>query len=77
MHELWSAPGTADKLQAHPESARVFLPCGEAPRVGSIFRNPDLTAGDRKQPDEAGAFVLELLVIAIPIIEIIPIFHGK
>ena len=42
VHELWSAGGTDCKLQVLEESARVFLPGGRAPKVGEIFRNPDL-----------------------------------
>ena len=32
----------ADRLQAHPESLRVFLPGGSAPRVGEVFKNPEM-----------------------------------
>lgn len=32
----------AERLAKFTESARVFLPGGEAPEVGSTFRNPDL-----------------------------------
>ena len=42
--ELWSAPATAAKLQAHSESRRVFLPKNRPPEHGEIFRNPDLAA---------------------------------
>jgi gamma-glutamyltranspeptidase/glutathione hydrolase len=42
VHELWSAAGTANKLQVLKETARVFLPEAEPPKVGDIFRNPDL-----------------------------------
>ncbi len=42
--ELWSAPATIAKLQAHAESSRVFLPKHRAPQHGEIFRNPDLAA---------------------------------
>ena len=34
--------GSAALLQATEESARVYLPGGWAPRVGQMFRNPDL-----------------------------------
>lgn len=30
------------KLRQEPSAARIFLPQGRAPRVGEIFRNPDL-----------------------------------
>lgn len=42
VQELWSAPATIGKLQAVPESSRVFLPHGRPPREGELFRNPDL-----------------------------------
>ena len=34
-------------LQATEEAARVYLPGGRAPRVGQMFRNPDLAASYR------------------------------
>ena len=39
--------GSATLLQATEESARVYLPGGWAPRVGQMFRNPDLAASYR------------------------------
>jgi gamma-glutamyltranspeptidase/glutathione hydrolase len=42
--ELWSAPATIVKLQAHEESRRVFLPKHRAPEQGELFRNADLAA---------------------------------
>ena len=42
--ELWSAPSTILKLEAHEESRRVFLPKHRAPEHGEVFRNPDLAA---------------------------------
>ena len=39
--------GSATLLQATEESARVYLPRGWAPRVGQMFRNPDLAASYR------------------------------
>jgi gamma-glutamyltranspeptidase/glutathione hydrolase len=47
VRELWSEPGTAGKLQSFEETARVFLPQGEAPQVGDIFCNPDLAGAYR------------------------------
>ncbi len=32
----------AERFAAFPETARLFLPNGDAPKVGSRFRNPDL-----------------------------------
>ncbi len=42
VHELWSTPAAIAKLQALPETTRVFLPTGAPPHEGEIFRNPDL-----------------------------------
>jgi gamma-glutamyltranspeptidase/glutathione hydrolase len=39
--------GSATLLQATEESARVYLPNGWAPRVGQMFRNPDLAMNYR------------------------------
>ena len=44
--------GSAALLQATEESARVYLPGGWAPRVGQMFRNPDLAASYRTLADE-------------------------
>ncbi|MSV34115.1 MAG: gamma-glutamyltransferase [Bryobacterales bacterium] len=41
IEESWSAPIAVERLLTNSESARVFLPGGEAPRVGQLFRNPD------------------------------------
>ncbi|WP_235679540.1 gamma-glutamyltransferase family protein [Mycolicibacterium monacense] len=32
----------ANRLRADPHAAALFLPAGRAPRVGDVFRNPDL-----------------------------------
>ena len=42
VQELWSAPASVAKLRASPETARVFLPQGQPPQLGEVFRNPDL-----------------------------------
>jgi gamma-glutamyltranspeptidase/glutathione hydrolase len=34
--------GSAATLRAQPESARLFLPGGRAPRVGEVFKNPEM-----------------------------------
>jgi len=34
--------GSAGSLRAQPESARVYLPGGRAPRVGETFKNPEM-----------------------------------
>jgi gamma-glutamyltranspeptidase/glutathione hydrolase len=40
IQESWAA--NADRLKVHPESLRVFLPGGNVPKVGYLFRNPDI-----------------------------------
>jgi gamma-glutamyltranspeptidase/glutathione hydrolase len=40
IQESWAA--SADRLKAHPESLRVFLPGGRIPKVGDVFKNPDI-----------------------------------
>jgi gamma-glutamyltranspeptidase/glutathione hydrolase len=39
--------GTTALLQATEESTRVYLPGGRAPRIGQMFRNPDLASSYR------------------------------
>jgi gamma-glutamyltranspeptidase/glutathione hydrolase len=36
------------KLAAHPESSKVYLPNGRAPRAGEVFKNPALAATYRE-----------------------------
>src|SRR5580765_978864 len=36
------AAATTQKIRKYPTSARVYLPNGQAPKAGEIFRNPDL-----------------------------------
>jgi gamma-glutamyltranspeptidase/glutathione hydrolase len=38
----------AARFSAFPETARVFLPGGSAPAVGSVFRNPDMARAYRE-----------------------------
>ncbi len=38
-HVAWSA---SSSLRSDPNAARTFLPGGRAPKVGEVFRNPDL-----------------------------------
>ena len=42
MNEIWSGAASVRGLKANAESARVFLPDGEAPATGQVFRNPDM-----------------------------------
>ena len=34
--------GSVAKLRANPETTRVYLPGGRAPRVGEVFKNPEM-----------------------------------
>jgi gamma-glutamyltranspeptidase/glutathione hydrolase len=47
VQKLWAAAANAGKLQALPETARVFLPNNRPPREGEVFRNPDLAGAYR------------------------------
>lgn len=40
--DYWANKTVVEKLRAHPNAAATFLPRGHAPRLGEIFRNPDL-----------------------------------
>ncbi|MEO6194612.1 MAG: gamma-glutamyltransferase [Thermoanaerobaculia bacterium] len=44
LHELLGKEETRKLFQRFPESARVWLPGGEPPAVGSVLRLPDLAA---------------------------------
>jgi gamma-glutamyltranspeptidase/glutathione hydrolase len=50
--ELWRA--LASRYRRFGEFSRVFLPGGEAPRAGAMFRNPDLAATLEEIADSAG-----------------------
>jgi len=47
MHEVWAAPDIVRRLEANPESKRVFLPAGKAPHTGELFKNPDMARAFR------------------------------
>ena len=55
MNELWESPVLVRGLRTNPEAARVFLPGGQAPKTGEVFRNPDMARALRllaeKGPD--------------------------
>jgi gamma-glutamyltranspeptidase/glutathione hydrolase len=53
IQESWSA--NVDRLKAHPESQRVFLPGGRVPKVGDVFRNPDIGRALRLIADQGPA----------------------
>ncbi len=40
IQESWTA--YTARLKDHPESVRVFLPGGKVPKVGDLFKNPDI-----------------------------------
>jgi gamma-glutamyltranspeptidase/glutathione hydrolase len=40
IQESWLA--NQSRLHVHPESERVFLPGGKVPKVGDVFKNPDI-----------------------------------
>jgi len=40
IHESWAQ--SAGKIRPNPESVRVFLPAGQVPMEGDLFRNPDI-----------------------------------
>lgn len=40
IQETWAEPANHPAIKANPESARLFLPGGDAPREGDVFRNP-------------------------------------
>src|SRR5436305_4206676 len=42
IQESWSYSQNHARLNANPESARLFLPGGKAPLEGELFRNPGM-----------------------------------
>lgn len=40
--EVWNDPFTVSRLEGNPDSKRVFLPNGKAPKTGQIFPNPEM-----------------------------------
>jgi len=66
VQALWAAPEAIGKLQALPETARVFLPNGQPPQQGDLFRNPDLAEAYRQVArDGAAAFYRGPIATAI------------
>jgi gamma-glutamyltranspeptidase/glutathione hydrolase len=45
--EVWNDPAVVHRLEATPESKRVFVPGGKAPRTGDVFKNPDMARAFR------------------------------
>jgi len=52
MVEIWSNPGNVRGLKGNDESARVFLPDGKAPKIGQVFKNPDMARAFRLIADK-------------------------
>ena len=52
IHEAWSSAGVVAKLKSQPESTRVFLPGGQPPAEGQLFRNPDMARALRLLADQ-------------------------
>ncbi|HTA69750.1 MAG TPA: gamma-glutamyltransferase family protein, partial [Bryobacteraceae bacterium] len=52
IREAWSSAGVITKLKSQQESARVFLPGGQVPAEGQLFRNPDLARALRLIADK-------------------------
>ncbi|MBZ5567869.1 MAG: gamma-glutamyltransferase [Acidobacteriia bacterium] len=50
IHDYWN--GSAHALVQDAESQRVFLPGGNAPAVGQVFRNPDVAKALRLVADQ-------------------------
>ena len=50
IQESWAA--NVERLHVHPESIRVFLPGGKAPKVGDVFKNPDIARALRLIADQ-------------------------
>ncbi len=50
IHGYWQS--SVDWISRDAESRRVFLPDGQAPAVGAVFRNPDLAKALRQVADE-------------------------
>jgi gamma-glutamyltranspeptidase/glutathione hydrolase len=55
IRESWA--DAVERIRPNPESARVFLPGGKAPKEGDLFRNPDIGHALRLIADQGpGAF---------------------
>ena len=55
VQRLWADAASAGKLQALPETGRVYLPNNRAPQQGEVFRNPDLARAYRILCDDGPA----------------------
>ncbi len=55
IHDYWMTDG--EPLKANAESRRVFLPGGQVPATGQIFRNPDLANALRMVAEQGEAAV--------------------
>jgi gamma-glutamyltranspeptidase/glutathione hydrolase len=55
VQRLWEAAANAGKLQATPQTARVFLPGNQPPQQGDLFRNPGLVRAYRMLANDGAA----------------------
>jgi gamma-glutamyltranspeptidase/glutathione hydrolase len=57
MAEQWRAPASSERLMPHLASQRLFLPNGNPPQEGDLFRNPGLAHAYRALAEEgSGTF---------------------
>ena len=64
IHESWAA--SVERIRPNPESVRVFLPGGQVPKEGDLFRNPDIGHALRLIADQGpGAFYKGEIAAAI------------
>ncbi len=50
--EVWSDPAIVQRMEANPESKRVFLAGGKPPHPGQVFRNPEMAHAFRLIADQ-------------------------
>jgi gamma-glutamyltranspeptidase / glutathione hydrolase len=55
IQQVWAGAESRNKLWTNVESIRVFLPNGKVPKVGDIFRNPDLGRAYRLIAEQGSA----------------------
>jgi gamma-glutamyltranspeptidase/glutathione hydrolase len=55
IDESWSDGTNLKKVRHFPESVRIFLPGGQPPKPGDLFRNPDLAQSLRLIADQGPA----------------------
>ncbi len=50
--EVWGDPAIVQRMEANPESKRVFLAGGKPPHPGQVFRNPEMAHAFRLIADQ-------------------------